>query len=726
MNVKKAILRRATVASVAICLFALAIIGQLIYVQFFQKLDGRMWKDRITQFHIKKDTLRATRGNIYSRNEDPLAISLPYYYVGIDPRVAKTDSFNKKVDSLAILLSQKFGERSREEYAYMIRKARENERQYLLLSRKKITYQERIAMQKWPFFRRDRSKSGLGGGKFDPVYQRYHPYGRMALRTVGYLNPETARGLVGLETSFQKELAGKDGVGLVESLSGGVRMPIEDGSDIKPEPGMDIYTTLDVNFQDMAETALLHGLEKYEAEQGCLIVMEVETGEIRAMANLTLKNGKYVENFNHALAGGGDPGSTFKLPTFVALLEEKLIRPEQMVHTGGGVVTYHGRRISDAKRSGHGSITAAQVFEKSSNVGVHLLMSSSNMYNHPDTYCRYMRRFKLDKPSGLRLIGETMPVIPNPQSPGWSKLSLNSMAIGYELKLTPLQMLTFYNAIANDGKWVQPMLVKQVRRANEVVKDYEPYVAQEPICTQTTIRQVKKMLEGVVERGTAKKSQSPYYRFAGKTGTAQKLIGGRYQVGKYYTSFIGYFPAEKPKYSIAVVVDSPHGANIDLLYGGSVSAPVFREIADRIYAYDVEMHRPVAIASKTPRQSAKGIKAGFADDIRTISTELNMDAKPDAEGWVTTEAQGSGTQWVSQTAQNKVPDLRGMTLRDALHLLENRGFRVRFEGYGKVIDQSIPPGDPLPNPRKITLTLRQSARPDTLMVALNKKNQPGK
>ncbi|GAB3932993.1 penicillin-binding protein [Larkinella terrae] len=724
MNVKKAILRRATIASVAICVFAIAIIGQLVKVQFFRSHDGTMWKDRITQSHIRRDTLRATRGNICSSNGSFLATSLPYYYVGIDPRVAKTDSFNKKIDSLGLLLAQKFGDRSRDEYTYMIRKARENERQYLLLSRKRITYQERMEMQKWPFFRRDRSKSGLGGGKFDAVYQRYHPYGRMALRTVGYLNPETAKGFVGLESSFQNELAGKDGVGLVESLSGGVRMPIEDGSDIKPEPGLDIYTTIDVNFQDMAETALLHGLEKYQAEQGCLVVMEVETGEIRAMANLTLRNGKYVENFNHALAGGTDPGSTFKLPTMVALLEEKMIRPEQMVHTGGGVVTYHGRRISDAKRGGHGSITAQQVFEKSSNVGVHMLMSS--FYNRPDTYCRYMRRFKLDKPIGLRLNGETKPVVPNPQSPGWSKLSLNSMAIGYELKLTPLQMLTFYNAIANDGKWVQPMLVKQVRRANEVVKDYEPFVSQEPLCSQKTIRIVKNMLEGVVERGTAKKSQSPYYRFAGKTGTAQKLINGRYQVGKYYTSFIGYFPAEKPKYSICVVVDSPRGANIDLLYGGSVSAPVFREIADRIYAYDVRMHRPVAIVSKPVQQSGKGVKAGFADDIRTISKELNMDTQPNAEGWVTPETQGAKTQWVSQTAREKVPDLRGMTLRDALHLLENRGFRVRFEGYGKVIDQSVPPGDPLPSPRKITLTLRQSARPDTLVVALNKKNQSGR
>ncbi|GAB3333368.1 penicillin-binding protein [Larkinella ripae] len=724
MNVKKDILRRATLASVAICLFAIAIIVQLAKVQFLPDQSGNMWKDRITQYHIKRDTLRATRGNIFSRNEDPLATSLPYYYVGIDPRVAKKDSFEKKIDSLGLLLSQKFGDRSRNEYTYMIQKARESGRKYVLLSRKKITFQERLAMQKWPFFRRDRQKSGLGGGKFDPVYQRYHPYGRMALRTVGYLNPETSKGFVGLENSFQKELAGKDGVGLVEELSGGVRMPVEDGSDIKPEPGMDIYTTIDVNFQDMAETALLHGLEKYQAEQGCLIVMEVETGEVRAMANLTLRKGKYVENFNHALAGGTDPGSTFKLPTMIALLEEKAVRPDQMVHTGGGVVSYHGRRISDAKRGGHGSITVQQVFEKSSNVGIHMLMY--NFYNRPETYCRYMRRFKLDKPIGLKLNGETKPIVPNPQSPGWSKLSLNSMGIGYELKLTPLQMLTFYNAIANDGKWVQPMLVKQVRRANEVVKEYEPYVSQEPLCSQTTIRQVKKMLEGVVERGTAKKSQSPHYRFAGKTGTAQKLINGRYQVGKYYTSFIGYFPAEKPRYSIAVVVDTPHGANIDLLYGGSVSAPVFREIADRIYAYDIQMHRPVAVASKPPRQSGTGIKAGFSDDIRTISTELNMNTQSSPDGWVKAEPKGAGIQWVSQTDQNKVPDLRGMTLRDALHLLENRGFRVRFEGYGKVIDQSVPPGDPLPRPRKITLTLRQSARPDTLVVALNKKNQSGR
>jgi len=713
MNIKKDILNRATWASVAICLFAAAIVGQLINVQFFQRYEGRSWKERIAEYHIRKDTIPATRGNIYSHNNSFLATSLPYYYVGIDPRVAKEEYFEQKIDSLALLLSRHFNDRSRNEYAYMIRKARERGRKYVLLSRKRITFRDRMTMLKWPFFRKERRSTN--GGKFDAIYQRYNPFGRMALRTVGYLNPETGRGLVGLEASFQKQLAGKNGVGLVEILSGGIKMPVEDGSDTKPEPGLDIYTTIDVNFQDMAETALLHGLEKYGAEKGSLVVMEVGTGEIRAMANLTMHNGKYVENFNHALAGRTDPGSTFKLASMMALLEEKAIRPDQWVNTGGGSVIYRGARIADTKRGGHGTITAQQVFEKSSNVGVHLLMKSY-FYTRPDLYCNYLHKFRLDRPTGFQMRGEAMPVVRNPQSKGWSKLSLAFMSFGYETQLTPLQMLTFYNAVANDGKWVRPMIVKQIRQADELIEDFPPYVDSEPICSLETIHKVKKMLEGVVDTGTARKSKSPYYRFAGKTGTAQKLINGRYQVGKYYTSFIGYFPAEKPKYSCIVVIDSPHGANIDLLYGGSVAAPVFREVADRIFAYDIDMHKPVAIAAKTQRQSGKGVKAGFADDIRTIGTELNIDSQPGTDGWVKAEVQGARVQWVSQTTKDQVPDLRGMTLRDALHLLENRGFRVRFQGFGKVVDQSVPAGSPLPTPRRITLTLRQSARPDTLKL----------
>lgn len=712
VNIKRTIVFRAWLATGLIVLFAMAIVARLIYVQFHQVYKGKKWDERITAFRIKRDTLHASRGSIYSSDGSLLATSLPYYYVGIDPRVAKDRYFDDKIDSLGMLLSRKFGDRSRQEYVDLIRSARSNKRKYLLLSRSKVTFQDRLAMLQWPFFRRERKNPG--GGKFDAVYQRYNPYGRMALRTVGYLNAKTGRGLVGLEASFQKELGGKDGIGLVENLAGGVKMPIEDGTDVKPEPGMDIYTTIDVNFQDMAESTLKRGLETYQADKGCVIVMEVATGEIRAMANLSHYRGEYVETFNHALAGRTDPGSTFKLASMAALLEEKAIRPDQKVETGGGTTLYRGMRITDAKRGGYGTITAQEVFEKSSNVGVHMLMKNY-FYARPELYLRYLNQFRLTKPTGFHMQGEAQPVVHYPNMKGWSKLSMPSIAVGYELQITPLQMLTFYNAIANDGKWVRPMIVRQIRQSGETVQEFAPHVEPVPICSTQTIRQLKRMLEGVVEHGTARKIRSDYYKIAGKTGTAQKLINGQYQVGKYYTSFIGYFPADKPKYSMLVMVDSPKGNNIDLLMGGAVSAPIFREVADRIFAYDIRMHPPVATTTR-PRRSPGGVKAGFADDLRMIGSELNIDSQPAADGWVKAQTQGSRMQWVSQSAgRSRVPDVRGMTLRDALHLLENRGFTVRFQGIGKVTEQSIEPGAALPSPRRITLMLRQTAiRPDTL------------
>ncbi|WP_234736646.1 penicillin-binding protein [Tellurirhabdus bombi] len=712
VNIKRDILNRAMIASIGLFLFAAAIIGRLVYVQFYQTYKGKPWKARIADYHIRKDTIPASRGNIYSSNGSVMATSLPYYYIGIDPRVAKDEYFESKVDSLGLLLSRKFGEKSRQEYVDLIKSARANKRKYVMLTRRKVTFQERLAILQWPFFNRQK---GSGGGKFDAIYQRYNPFGRMALRTVGYLNPESGRGLVGLEASFQKELAGKNGIGMVEVLSGGVKMPIEDGTDNRPEPGLDIHTTIDVNFQDMAESALKNTLESYNAEKGCVIVMEVQTGAIKAMANLSRSKNGYIENFNHGLAGRTDPGSTFKLASMLALLEEKAVRPDQVFNTGGGSVRFRGLPITDAKRGGYGALTAQQIFEKSSNVGVHLMMQSY-FQRRPDLYCRYLAKFRLTEPTGFEMKGEAQPVIRNPSSKQWSKVSLAFMALGYEVQLTPLQMLTFYNAVANDGKWVRPMIVQQIRRNNEIVEDFQPYVEAEPIASARSIKQVQSMLKGVVEEGTAKKSKSPNYKFSGKTGTAQKLINGRYQKGKYYTSFIGYFPADKPKYSCVVIVDSPQGANMDLLYGGSVAAPVFREVADRIFAYDVQMHSPIANTTKSKRNTG-GAKAGFADDLRTIGSELNIDTQLAADGWVKATGQGARVQWVSQSTKNQVPDLVGMNLRDALHLLENRGFLVRFKGVGKVVDQSVPAGSALPSPRKITLVLQQTARPDTLKIA---------
>jgi cell division protein FtsI (penicillin-binding protein 3) len=688
MNIKQDIIQRANHVYYVVVVLSLSVIFRLVYVQYFQTFKGKFWRERVAATLIQRDTIRAMRGNIYANDgRSLLATSLPTYVVGLDPTMAKQDYFDKKKDSLGLLLSRIYGDRSAQDYTGLVIDARAHKRRYVLLNRKRVTFQQRQYMLKWPFFRSS-PKVAARGGVLRPYYERYHPFDHMAERTIGNLDAKTGRGLIGLEASFQPALAGKNAVGLVEVLSGGVRKPVEDGPDMRPEPGMDLYTTIDVNYQDMAETALRSALQKYNAAKGCVIVMEVATGEIRAMANLTKQGDRYVENFNHALAGRTDPGSTFKLATMMALLEDKAISLEQLVATGGGSMQYHGLGIHDAKRGGAGTITARQVFEKSSNVGIHLLMRS-HFYSRADRYCDYLRRFHLDKATGIHMKGEAIPVVRNPDMKGWSKVSLTSMSYGYEMQITPLQMLTFYNAVANNGRWVRPMIVKQIKLADEIIEDNTPYVLPEPICSPQTARRAQELLRGVVEHGTARHINNPNYAIAGKTGTAQKVINGRYQVGKYYTSFIGYFPADKPKYSMITVVDTPQGDNIDLLYAGAVAAPVFKEVADRIVAYDIRMHAPIRSRASQP-SSTTSLLAGYSDDLHTISTTLKIRNEPSTEGWV--EATPSG-RWKSRpTRPGHVPDVRGLTLRDAVYLLENRGFKVVVEGRGKVKEQSITPG----------------------------------
>ncbi|MBC8154721.1 MAG: transpeptidase family protein, partial [Bacteroidetes bacterium] len=674
-----------------------------LYVQFFQQYRGKYWNQRTEGFQIRQDTLRAMRGNIFASDGSLLATSLPTYEVGIDPRIAKDEYFAKYSDTLGVVMARIFRDKSARDYSDLVRSARKSGRKYVLMNHRRITFQERQQLLTCPFFRSDK-KIPARGGALRAYYERYQPFAQMAKRTIGNLDPKTNKGLIGLEASFQSQLAGKDGVGLVEVLAGGVRKPVDDNQGMKPEPGLDLYTTLDVNFQDMAETALKTALTSYNADKGCVLVMDVATGEIRAMANLSrLKDGNYYETFSHALAGRTDPGSTFKLASMMALLEEKAVSPGQMIPTGGGSIRYRNVTIQDAKRGGYGIITAQEVFEKSSNVGIHLMMKDY-FYTRPDLYCQYLRKFHLTEKTGIHMKGEVNPVIYNPDSKAWSKTSLAFMAHGYEMQITPLQMLTFYNAVANDGRWVRPMLVKQVKLANEVIEETLPYTAPDPIASPGVIRQVKRMLEGVVERGTAKHIASPHYKIAGKTGTAQKIVNGLYQEGRYYTSFIGYFPADKPKYSCLVMVDSPHGSNINLLMAGSVSAPVFKEVADRIVAYDIRMHAPLRTHQRVASSPAD-LKAGYADDLHIISTELKLDSQPSAEGYV---RRLDSHRWQSQLNRpDQVPDVRGLPLRDALPLLENRGFRVLLAGAGKVTDQSILPGTALAGTRKqITLTLQ--------------------
>jgi cell division protein FtsI (penicillin-binding protein 3) len=713
LNNKQALISRARLAAGLLVLLSVAVFVKLIRVQFYETYKGKKWSAYAEQNNLKLDTVPAMRGNIYSSDGSLLATSLPYYYVGFDVKTPSEEYFAKHIDELTRLLAGYFGEYTQAGYKERILRIRNSRNsRYLRLNSREITHLERERVRKWPFFRTEKGDGGRkiqkggGGGKFETVYRRYEPFTPMADRTIGGLDPFTGKGLVGIEASFDKKLSGSNGLELVERVAGGVKIPVGDELNIRPEAGLDVYTTLDMNFQDMAESALRRTLLQYQADYGCVVVMEVATGEVRAMANLTRRAEQdYREVFNYALAGSTDPGSTFKLATMMALLEETGLNPErEQVNTGTGRVFYRGVRIEDSKQGGFGILNAREVMEKSSNVGVHQLMQKY-FYQKPDKYLQYLDKFHLRTPTGIHMKGEQPPLIRDRSSRQWSPTSLTFMSFGYELQMTPLQTLTLYNAVANNGYWVRPMMVRQIRNADEVVDQLEPYVEDSPLCSPKTIREVKKMLEGVVRQGTAQNISASHYRIAGKTGTAQKLINGLYVEGRYNTSFAGYFPADKPKYSCIVVVDNPKGFSMSQLYAGSVAAPVFKEIADRIYAYDVSMHKPTR---RKPLESTRPVTlVGKQEELVAISKSLKLNPLPEAGEWVQGSVTAAGkVRWRPRPVERTdVPDLRGMPLRDALYLMENKGFRVAFRGSGKVAAQSLPPGSKVLGQKNILLTL---------------------
>ncbi len=689
-SIKEDISRRSWLITFGLVAVAAAIVFKIISIQRFEKYKGKPWKAHLSNtIHI--DTISAMRGNIYSSDGSLLVTSLPYFEIALDPTIADSAYFYEKIDTLCTKAARLFKDRSKEEYLKTITFARRewenNDRKgnrNIRIVRRKITFREQQIVNTWPFFRKF-SSGKTKGGKLTVFYQRYKPYGSMAERTIGSLDSDK-RGLVGIEARFEKSLAGKPGIGLFEILDDETRMPLEDDDRLQAESGADVYSTLNVNFQDIAESSLRKTLKKYGAAYGCAAVMETQTGEIRALANLTKKgDSTYLDTYNYAIAGLANPGSTFKLPTMIAALEEGLSL-DRVYGTGDGQTVYNGVTIRDTKRGGHGSLTAQQVFEKSSNVGVHLIMRDY-FYGKADKYCAYLNKFKLTEPTGIYMLGEPNPRIRNPKSKGWSKTSLTFMGYGYESELTPLQMLTFYNAVANNGYWVQPSLVKQVKKGDEVLKEIPINKANKPICSEATLQKARRILEGVVENGTAKNIKNDQYKIAGKTGTAQKLVNGRYVPGLFNVSFIGYFPAQNPRYTCLVMIDSPRGSSMEQLYAGSVVAPVFKDIADRIVGYDVRMHPNIPSKKNEIKNIAQHLNAGNADDLRSIAENLNLDAQPTQNGWVAAKGKGANVRWASMDKNpNGVPKLKGMSLRDALYLLENNGFKVRYKGVGKVFD----------------------------------------
>ncbi|WP_370087527.1 penicillin-binding protein [Ekhidna sp.] len=698
MSIKRDIVLRVRIAFILTFLVAGAVVFRIAKIQY---IEGEEWRSLGETLGMQVMNVKATRGNIYADDGSLLATSLPFYRLAIDPYLPSNGLYKNNIDSLCYLLSRYYGDLSPTQYKRKIDDARKNGRRYLTLNRKEIGYQDKKYMENWPLFREGRLK---GGVLFEKVEKRFLPFSHLGIRTIGSVNAND-RGTVGLEYSFNKQLAGVNGKGLYQKMAGGGWKPVYDGTERRPVDGYDIQTTINVDLQDVTESALLDELQKHDADYGVAIVMEVKTGEIKAISNLSRNSqGDYYERYNYAVGSQGsrEPGSTFKLASMIALLEETDIKLTDTVDTGDGKLEFFDKTMRDHTPEGFGKLTVQEVFEKSSNIGVAKLISH-HFGNNPEKYINYLKRMNLHQPLDFQMVGEGKPYIKDPSDSTWSGVSLPWMSHGYELKMTPLQMLTLYNAVANNGKMVKPMIVKGVMKADRMVERFETEVINERIASKETLRKVKLMMEGVVERGTAKNINHSHYKIAGKTGTAKKVKNGRY-VREYYTSFAGYFPAEAPRYSCIVVIDNPKGYQI---YGSDVSAPVFKEIADKIYSLELDMHE----IGTQERTYVTGvfpyIKAGKRDELTMICNELGISnhAKAETE-WVKTDVINDAVYWKGNNIKYEVvPDVRGMTLRDAIYVLENLGLDVEVKGRGRVATQSMTPGGKLTKGSTIKLQL---------------------
>lgn len=692
MTVKNNILIR--IAGIYILLLLLGI-GIVFKILFIQIVDGRELREKSKKITYRDIIIEANRGDILAADGRVLATSVPHFELRMDLLAAGlTDSvFKANIDSLAICLSRFFGDRSWYSYRSELTNARKyaKNRRYYPIAPRKVNYIELQEISKFPLLRLGENK---GGFIVEQVNKRILPHNSMAARTIGKVNLDG--GVVGLEKALNDVLKGRDGLRVHARIPGNTWVEVNSTNRVEPEDGVDILTTLDVQLQDVAEAALRKHLEGHGAGHGCAIVMEVATGDIKAIANLRRnEDGTYEEVYNYAIGESTEPGSTIKTATLIALLEEGDIDLNDTVNTGKGRLQLYDHVISDSKEGGYGKITVKEVFEVSSNVGVIKLVQKVFKGREKD-FVKKFYELKLNEPTGIIIPGEVPPQIRFPGDKGWSGLSMPMMSIGYEIRLTPLQILTFYNAIANNGRMVKPRLVKAYLRHGQVVESFPPQVIQSSICSSTTLNKVHEVLEGVVENGTATNLKNPRYKIAGKTGTAQIAKGRKgYKSGgriSYQASFVGYFPAENPKYSCIVVVNSPSNS---VYYGNVVAGPIFKEISDKVYATGPEWFGDI---KGDKLKDLPQTKSGQALKLMYLLDKLDIPIKNNGQkhDWVATIR--DSTKLVINPIRfpiNKVPNVVGMGLRDAIYQLESLGLRVVAKGRGTVRSQSVQPGEPV-------------------------------
>ena len=671
-----------------LCLVGVAITVKIFFIQW---VNASTWEAKAEDFVFVRE-ITPTRGQILAADGSLLATSVPEYDIFWDSQSDAIDRelFLENLDSLCLSFSKLLGEKSKAEYKRLFLDALNQKSRYKPIARN-VDFTEQKAILDFPFIRRGRYRSGF---IFERTDKRLKPFGKLAARTIG-IDRENFR--VGLEGAYHHELAGKPGQRLEQRIPGGFSKPVDDEYIVEPEEGSDLLTSIDVHIQDVASQALERQMARHHAKWGTVVVMEVETGYVRAISNLEYDDDSdsYGEVLNYAVGTAAEPGSTFKLAAMMAAIDDGLASVNDTVDTYNGRTTFYGQPMHDSgydKGEGHGVINLQEVFELSSNIGAAKTIYKAYHHN-PQRFLDKLHSMGLADSLGVSIKGEVSPKIRKQVGEsGWSGITPTQMAIGYEITQTPLQILAYYNAVANNGKMMRPLFATHLMRNGEVIKEYEPVVLKDMICSRRTIEAGQRMLKGVVERGTGMDAfKGTPYTVAGKTGTARVTRNGSYVASNYRASFCGYFPADEPKYSCIVVIAEPTSG---IYYASSVAAPVFREIADKIYAIEFDLHEKDELPLMADNHHMPVSKDGSTTDLLTVYEHLHIPVKASQPSDWSRVRTGRDSVEVLSTSFQKglVPNVLGMGLQDAIYLLENVGLRVKVSGYGTVKKQSVPNG----------------------------------
>ena len=691
MSHKRELLSRAYVVLAALTILAVVLLFSTIKIGV---IDAKLWRERGDSTKLKFIDIEPDRGNIYSADGYLLATSVPLFDLHLDLRSeAMTDGiFRRHLDSLSFYLAAHVyeGKTADQVKRKLVRHRASGDRYFLV--KKNATFEQLTHIKSFPLIRLGKYQGGL---IVERKSKRLKPFRQVASRTIG-LNRSNAPS-IGLEGSFDMYLRGDAGKKLMQRVGKKIWVPVNDLSEIQPQKGKDIVTTLDMRIQDICHDALERALIDHDANFGSVVVMEVNTGAIKAMVNLDrASNGNCQEVFNHAIGDATEPGSTFKLASMMALLEDGLVDIYDTIDINHGRTNFGRFPMRDAEWRKWTDITIKHAFEISSNVGIAKIVDKKyGRSGTADKFISRLKQFGLNQKTNIEIKGEASPKIKEAYSKDWSKvMTLPWMSHGYELALTPIQTLSFYNAVANQGRRMQPYLVHQVKSGGQVVKTFKPKVVKNRIASKNTIAIAQQLLEGVIKYGTGKNIRSPHFNFAGKSGTTA-LEYWLDQEKKYQASFVGYFPAEQPLYSAIIVVNNPKKKGY---YGSTVAGKIFRSIADNCMATDRRLMSNAKRNLSLDVRSFPTFEAGYAPDLKQVLNLLEVPYENNTEyEWsILMPGEENGLSLENRTVHDDlVPNVKGMGLRDALFLLENRGLRVKVNGFGKVKDQSVEPGTPL-------------------------------